>query len=62
MSNLRAFWKDQKGLVAIEWVAIAAVAFVAAVTIAGALMTGANTLGGSVAGQMSDAAGEDDGG
>lgn len=51
--RIRNFLRDESGLVAIEWVGIAAVAFVAAVVIAGAIMTGANDLGGAVAGQMS---------
>lgn len=61
MSKRRTFWKDQRGVVSIEWVAIAAVAFVAAVAIAGALLGGADDLGDAVAGQMSATADEVDG-
>lgn len=50
--KIAAFFADERGVVAIEWVSIAAVAFVAAVAIAGALLTGANNLGNAVAGQM----------
>ncbi len=56
MKTLKIFWKDQHGLVAIEWVSIAAVAFIAAIAISGVLLGGANTLGGAVAGQMSSTA------
>lgn len=56
MLKKNSFLKDDRGLVTIEWVAIAALAFVAAFAIAGTLMTGANTLGGAVSGQMTGAA------
>lgn len=66
MRNIKNFQKDDLGLVAIEWVTIAAVAFVAAIAISGALLSGANNLGGAVAGQMNATAeeitGDDDGG
>lgn len=56
MNPIRRFISDDKGLVTIEWVAIAAVAFIAAIGIAGLLLNSADGLGGAVADQMSEAA------
>ncbi|WP_290496095.1 hypothetical protein [Hyphomonas sp. UBA4494] len=58
MSKKTKFLKSEDGLVAIEWVSIAAVAFIAAIAISGALLGGASDLGGAVAGQMSATAEE----
>lgn len=60
MTRILGFLKKDAGLVAIEWVGIAAVVLIAGIVIAGAVMTGANTAGNSVAngtqGLASDAA------
>lgn len=66
MSSLTNYFRNEQGLVAIEWVSIAAVAFIAAIAISGVLLGGADDLGGAVAGQMSATAdqinGDTDGG
>lgn len=49
MKKLMGFVKKDDGLVAIEWVGIAAVVLIAGIVIAGAVMTGANNAGNSVA-------------
>ncbi|WP_290496096.1 hypothetical protein [Hyphomonas sp. UBA4494] len=49
MKKLMGFVKKDDGLVAIEWVGIAAVMLVAAIAIAGAVMTGAFNAGTTVA-------------
>ena len=56
MRKLIPFLRERDGLVAIEWVAIAAVALVAAVSITLIVSQGTANLGGAVADQMSDAA------
>lgn len=56
MRRLNRFFSDQKGVVTVEWVAIAGIAFLAAVVITGTMMAGADNLGGAVAGQMNAAA------
>ena len=62
MRSISHFFRSQRGLVTMEWIAIAAVAFVAALAISFLLLEGADDLGGSVAGQMSEAADQIDGG
>lgn len=62
MEKFKKFICDSRGLVTIEWVAIAAVALVAAVTIAVLVFQGAGTLGDAVADEMTEAAGEVSGG
>lgn len=57
MKKLMGFIKKDDGLVAIEWVGIAAVMLVAAIAIAGAVMTGvfdAGTTLGEATGTMVD--------
>lgn len=49
MKKLMGFIKKDDGLVAIEWVGIAAVMLVAAIAIAGAVMTGAFNAGETLA-------------
>lgn len=56
MNKLSLFMRDERGLVTIEWVAIAAIALLAAVAISGLVLNGADRLGGAVANNMSDAA------
>ncbi len=58
MKKFMGFVKKEDGLVAIEWVGIAAVVLVAGITIAGALMTGANTAGTSVGANAATLAGD----
>ena len=60
--NFRNFLEDEHGLVTIEWIAIAAVVLVSTAAIATAVLDGAETLGTSVANEMSAAAAEGDGG
>lgn len=57
--NFREFIYEDRGLVAIEWIAIAAVVLVSTAAIAAAVLGGAETLGTSVANEMSAAAGGD---
>lgn len=45
MKKVIGFVRNEEGLVAIEWVGIAAVMLVAAVAVAGIVMTGAFTAG-----------------
>lgn len=59
MKKILGFVKREDGLVAIEWVGIAAVVLVAGITIAGALMTGANTAGQNVGNNAANLASED---
>lgn len=49
MKKLMGFIRNDEGLVAIEWVGIAAVMLVAAIAIAGAVMTGAFNAGSTLA-------------
>ena len=56
MRMKRSFLAIDKGLVTIEWVAIAAIAFLAAAGISAVLMQGADGLGGAVADRMAETA------
>ena len=54
---MASYLSDEKGLVTIEWVGIAAVVVVAGIVITSAIMTSTDSLGGDVAGAL-DGVGE----
>jgi hypothetical protein len=46
---MKRFFRNDEGLVTIEWVGIAAVCLIAAIAISGFIMEGADTAGGGIA-------------
>lgn len=49
MTKIKAFLRNEDGLVTIEWIGIAAVMLIAAVAISGFIMNGADIAGGQIA-------------